>query len=263
MFRFLCVTNALDDKNGGGLFSDYLSGSSRIEHREFPVGPARDSPPIVGLGPSFTVIFNPGCSCTLVYTGRDQVLPLFVGLQNLHSTPGMPPIPEVALREVWAMVLILMGVVGSGKTSVGRLLAQRLRWKFADADDFHPPANVEKIRHGISLNDEDRQPWLKLLRANIANWSSTGVSVVLACSALKERYRQELATGPDVQFVYLKGSADLIARRLHLRQGHFADGQILASQLADLEEPQAAVSVDIDKPPEQIVTEIREKLHLA
>jgi gluconokinase len=161
------------------------------------------------------------------------------------------------------MILIVMGVVGSGKTSVGRLLAQQLGWKFADADDFHSPANIKKIRHGISLSDDDRRPWLRLLRANIANWSSAEVSVVLACSALKQSYRQELATGPDVQFVYLKGSADLIARRLHLRQGHFADGQILASQLADLEEPQAAITVDIDKPPEQIVTEIREKLHLA
>lgn len=161
------------------------------------------------------------------------------------------------------MILILMGVVGSGKTSVGRLLAQRLRWKFADADDFHPAANIEKIRHGVPLNDEDRRPWLKLLRANIVNWSSTGVSVVLACSALKESYRQELNAGPDVRFVYLKGSADLIARRLQSRQGHFADGQILASQLADLEEPRAAVTVDIDKPPEKIATEIQEKLHLA
>jgi gluconokinase len=159
------------------------------------------------------------------------------------------------------MILILMGVVGAGKTSVGRLLAEQLHWKFADADDFHPPANVEKIRHGISLNDDDRRPWLRLLRDNIANWSAAGVGVVLACSALKESYRQELTTGPDVQFVYLKGSADLIARRLRLRQGHFADGQILASQLADLEEPQAAITVDIDKPLEQIVTEIREKLH--
>lgn len=161
------------------------------------------------------------------------------------------------------MILIVMGVVGSGKTTVGRLLAQQLQWKFADADDFHPAANVEKIRQGIPLTDADRRPWLRLLRANIANWSSAGASIVLACSALKERYRQELTTGPAVQFVYLKGSPDLIARRLHSRQGHFADGQILASQLADLEEPKAVVTVDIDKPPEQIVTEIREKLQLA
>ncbi len=161
------------------------------------------------------------------------------------------------------MIVILMGVVGAGKTSVGTLLAQQLQWKFADADDFHPPANIEKIRHGIALNDDDRRPWLRLLRAQIENWISAGVSAVLACSALKETYRQELSAGSKVQFVYLKGNADLIARRLRLRHGHFADAQILASQLADLEEPQAVVTVDIDKPLKQIVCEIREKLHLA
>ena len=161
------------------------------------------------------------------------------------------------------MIVILMGVVGAGKTTVGRLLAQQLQWKFADADDFHPESNIEKIRQGISLNDDDRGPWLKLLRVTIANWSSAGVSVVLACSALKESYRQELTTGPEVRFVYLKGSPDLIAHRLCSRQGHFADGQILVSQIADLEEPHEAITVDVDKPPQQIVTEIREKLHLA
>ena len=161
------------------------------------------------------------------------------------------------------MIVILMGVVGVGKTTVGRLLAQQLKWKFADADDFHPAANIEKIRQGIALNDDDRRPWLKVLRASIANWSSAAVNVVLACSALKENYRQQLTTGPDVRFVYLKGSADLIARRLRSRQGHFADGQILVSQIADLEEPEAAIAVDVDKPPEQIVAEIRKKLGLS
>ena len=161
------------------------------------------------------------------------------------------------------MIVILMGVVGAGKTTVGRLLAQQLKWEFADADDFHPAANIEKIRQGIALNDDDRRPWLKLLRASIANWSSAAVNVVLACSALKENYRQQLTTGPDVRFVYLKGSADLIARRLRSRQGHFADGQILVSQIADLEEPEAAIALDVDKPPEQIVAEIRKKLGLS
>jgi gluconokinase len=161
------------------------------------------------------------------------------------------------------MILILMGVVGSGKTTVGCLLAQQLHWKFADADDFHPAANIEKIRQGVALNDGDRRPWLELLRTNIETWSSAGVNVVLACSALKESYRKELTTGPDVQFVYLKGSADLIARRLGSREGHFAGAQILAAQLADLEEPKSAIAVDIDKRPEQIVSEIRNKLHLA
>ena len=111
------------------------------------------------------------------------------------------------------MIAIVMGVTGSGKTSVGRLLAQQLGWEFADADDFHPSANVEKIARGIPLTDEDRAPWLERLRIQIANWIVNGQNAVLACSALKRTYRQELSVGPEVRFVYLKGSAELIARR--------------------------------------------------
>ena len=161
------------------------------------------------------------------------------------------------------MIVIVMGVVGAGKTTVGRLLAEQLGWQFADADDFHSLANVEKIRQGISLNDDDRRPWLERVRLAITGWIGEDENVVLACSALKHSYRQELAVGPDVRFVYLKGDADLIARRLRSRQGHFANEQILASQFADLEEPEAAVTVEIASPPEQIVTEIRRKLRLA
>jgi gluconokinase len=161
------------------------------------------------------------------------------------------------------MILIVMGVVGAGKTVVGRLLAAQLGWEFADADDYHPGTNVEKIRHGIPLNDEDRRPWLKRLRAAITDWSLRGRNGVLACSALKRSYRDELTIGPEVHFVYLKGNADLIAQRLRARQRHFAGDQILASQFADLEEPETAVTVDIALPPEQIVAEIRERLGLA
>jgi len=153
-------------------------------------------------------------------------------------------------------------VTGSGKTSVGRLLAQQLGWEFADADDFHPSANVEKIARGIPLTDEDRGPWLERLRIQIANWIANGQNAVLACSALKRTYRQELSVGPEVRFVYLKGSPELIAQRLRLRRGHFADEKILASQFADLEEPEAAVTVDISQTPEKIVAEIRERLGL-
>ena len=160
------------------------------------------------------------------------------------------------------MIAIVMGVTGSGKTSVGRLLAQQLGWEFADADDFHPSANVEKIARGIPLTDEDRAPWLERLRIQITNWIVTGQNAVLACSALKRTYRQELNVGPDVRFVYLKGSPELIARRLRLRRGHFADEKILASQFTDLEEPEAAVTVDISQTPEKIVAEIRERLGL-
>ncbi|MGA7506272.1 MAG: gluconokinase [Candidatus Sulfotelmatobacter sp.] len=160
------------------------------------------------------------------------------------------------------MIVVIMGVVGAGKTTVGRLLAEQLGWQFADADDYHPPANIQKIRQGIPLNDEDRCPWLQRLRALIADWISQRHSAVLACSALKRGYRDELHIGPEVRFVYLRGSAELIAQRLHARHGHFADDQILASQFADLEEPESAVSVDIAQTPERIVAEIRQKLGL-
>jgi gluconokinase len=121
---------------------------------------------------------------------------------------------------------------------------------------------VEKIRRGIALTDDDREPWLQALREAITRWISQGRNVVLACSALKRVYRRELEVGPEVRFVYLKGSVDLIAERLRLRKGHFADDKILASQFADLEEPEGAVTVDIAATPQQIVAEIRKKLGL-
>jgi gluconokinase len=161
------------------------------------------------------------------------------------------------------MIVIVMGVVGAGKTTVGRLLAEQCRWEFADADDFHPSSNVEKIRHGIALDDEDREPWLERLRAEISEWIGEKRNAVLACSALKRSYRRELEVGPEVRFVYLKGTTDLIAQRLQARQGHFAGEQILTSQFADLEEPKLAVTVEIASTPQQIVAEIREKLGLA
>jgi gluconokinase len=171
------------------------------------------------------------------------------------------------------MIVIVMGVTGAGKTTVGRLLAERSGWDFADADDFHPAANVEKMRRGVALSDDDRQPWLKSLRATITRWIPEKRNVVLACSALKRSYRRELAAGPEVRFVYLKGSAELIAERLRARQGHFAGEQILAGQFADLEEPieansaeadpETSVTVEIAATPQQIVAEIRRKLGLA
>jgi gluconokinase len=161
------------------------------------------------------------------------------------------------------MIVIVMGVVGAGKTTIARLLAEQLRWNFADADDYHPAANVEKIRRGIALDDDDRRPWLERLRAAITQWIAEGRNVVLACSALKRSYRQELDVGSEVRFVYLKGDASLIAKRLRAREGHFAGEQILASQFADLEEPEGAVIAEIDATPQQIVSGIRERLGLA
>lgn len=160
------------------------------------------------------------------------------------------------------MILIVMGVVGSGKTTVGRLLAGQLGWEFADADDFHSASNIEKIRCGIPLDDRDREPWLNRLREAIADWIAQSRNVVLACSALKRSYRERLYVGPQVRFVYLKGTAALIAERLRARHGHFADEKILQSQLADLEEPESALAVDIAESPAQIVDKIRTGLGL-
>ncbi|MBZ5680916.1 MAG: gluconokinase [Acidobacteriia bacterium] len=161
------------------------------------------------------------------------------------------------------MILIVMGVVGAGKTTVGRLLAQELGWQFADADDFHLPANIERIRRGIPLSDDDRRPWLGRLREFLLDCSTRRCDLVLACSALKQSYRQELQIGPEVRFVYLKGRADLIAGRLRSRQGHFADEQILASQFSELEEPEGAITVEIVDSPTEIVGDIRRQLSLA
>ena len=160
------------------------------------------------------------------------------------------------------MIVIIMGVVGAGKTTVGKLLSSQLGYEFRDADDFHSPANVEKIRRGIALSDEDREPWLDRLREAIVGWMAAGNNVVLACSALKRAYRTKLCAGPQVHFVYLKGSAALIGERLLARHGHFAGESILASQLADLEEPKKAVTIEIHDTPERIVAEIRKGLHL-
>ena len=160
------------------------------------------------------------------------------------------------------MIVIVMGVVGAGKSTIGKLLATQLGWEFSDADDFHPQSNVEKIRHGIALTDQDRGPWLDRLRAAIARWISDHHNVVLACSALKRTYRAMLSVGAEITFVYLKGSGALIAERLHARHGHFATESILASQFADLEEPIDAFTVDISGSPEEVVAEIRKRLGL-
>jgi gluconokinase len=155
-----------------------------------------------------------------------------------------------------------MGVVGSGKTTVGSLLAEKLGWQFADADDFHPPENIQKISHGIALTDADRAPWLAALRSAIEKWNAQSQNCVLACSALKHAYREELRAG-DVHFVYLKGDAQLISERLHARQGHFASDSILESQFADLQEPKDALPVNIAQTPAAIAAEIIDKLKLA
>jgi len=158
------------------------------------------------------------------------------------------------------MIVIVMGVVGAGKSTIGRMLAAALHCEFFDADDFHPASNVEKIRRGISLTDADRAPWLARLREAITELISGQQNAVLACSALKRSYRDQLAVSSEVKFVYLKGTSALIAERLRARHGHFADEQILSSQFADLEEPNEAIAVDIAAAPSEIVEKIRKQL---
>jgi gluconokinase len=151
------------------------------------------------------------------------------------------------------MVIVLMGVSGAGKTTVGRLLAQALGAEFAEGDAYHPPENVEKMRRGIALQDADRWPWLQTLAAQIERWLAAGTTVVLACSALKQRYRDVLAKGrPAVRFVHLKGDKTLIRHRLGGRRGHYMPASLLDSQFAALEPPSDAITVDVAGTPEAI-----------
>ena len=164
------------------------------------------------------------------------------------------------------MIILLMGPAGSGKTTVGKLLAFALSWEFADGDDFHSPANREKMSRGIGLSDEDRIPWLDAIRDAMQKWQAQGRNVVLACSALKRSYREMLgihSNAQNVKLVYLKGTYDLLLERLRSRKGHYATEQLLASQLADLEEPTDAITIDVAKSPEEIVSEIRRRLSLS
>jgi gluconokinase len=161
------------------------------------------------------------------------------------------------------MVLIVMGVAGSGKTTVGQLLARSLGWRFDDADDLHAPANREKMSRGIALTDEDRGPWLEDVRNRIADYVARGTCAVIACSALKQSYRDLLLVNPaEVKIVYLKGERRLIEERLAHRRGHFFDRQLLQSQFDALEEPSDAVVEDIARSPQTIVESLRAKLAL-
>ena len=157
------------------------------------------------------------------------------------------------------MIVVLMGVSGSGKTTIGTLLAEREGAVFADADDYHPLANKQKMASGQPLNDDDRQPWLETLNQLLQGWYESGKSGVLACSALKEKYRATLSAGMPkgtVTIVLLDGSRELIAERLAARKHEYMNAKLLDSQLATLEPPADALRVVNDRPPEEVVEEI-------
>ena len=163
------------------------------------------------------------------------------------------------------MIVIVFGVSGAGKTTIGELLAEELGWQFYEADDFHPRANIEKMRSGRPLTDEDRWPWLELLREQITRSLAAKENAVLACSALKRAYRKRLNVSDDVKFVFLRGDCALIERQLRRRRGHFMNPALLQSQFADLEEPQPdedVLTIDLGRSPQELVDEITAKLGL-
>lgn len=164
------------------------------------------------------------------------------------------------------MIVIVFGVSGAGKTTIGKLFAEELGWGFLEADDFHPRGNIEKMRSGRPLTDEDRWPWLERLREQITHSLATKENAVLACSALKRAYRERLRVSDDVKFVFLHGDYALIEKQLQNRRGHFMNPALLKSQFTDLEEPKpgdGTITIELGRSPQQVVEEIKAKLGLA
>jgi gluconokinase len=164
------------------------------------------------------------------------------------------------------VIVIVFGVSGAGKTTIGKLLAERLGWKFYESDDFHPRANIEKMHRGRPLTDEDRHPWLERLREQITRSLAAREDAVLACSALKRAYRERLRVSDDVRFVFLRGNYALIGQQLSRRRGHFMNPALLKSQFADLEEPgrgEGVLRIALGRTPKELVEEIKVKLSLA
>ena len=161
------------------------------------------------------------------------------------------------------MIVLVMGTTGAGKTTVGKLLAQKLIWTFLDADDFHPAANIAKMKEGIPLTDADRVPWLEAIHAELVRQGAASKDCVLACSALKNSYRETIGAGLSMKIVYLKGSYEEMRAHILARHGHFAGEGILAGQFRDLEEPSDAIVVSVRDTPGEIVEEVLKELKLA
>lgn len=187
----------------------------------------------------------------------------------MRNRPEAPPDPTLGARKwngLWfarQVIVILMGVAGSGKTTVGTLLAQRLGWRFIEADDYHSSQEIQHMLAGQPLSDAERQPWLAQLRQVLADCLARNESAVLACSALRESYRRQLTVDAQaVRFVYLKGDPAVIRQRLRSRSGHFAKENLLASQYATLEEPADAVTIAVDDDPARLAQLISDALGL-
>jgi gluconokinase len=164
------------------------------------------------------------------------------------------------------VIVIVFGVSGAGKTTIGKLLAEQLGWRFLEADDFHPRGNIEKMRSGCPLIDEDRWPWLERLRERITRALAAKENAVLACSALKRGYRECLRVSDDVKVVFLRGDYQLIEDQLRRRRGHFMNPDLLRSQFTDLEEPEAdedVLTIELGRTPHELVEEIKTRLRLA
>src|SRR5438105_3468918 len=187
---------------------------------------------------------------------------VFGSAASTHFVLASPQPGGVTLEPMVgnSMIIIVMGVAGSGKTTIGTALAAALGCNFVDGDSLHPKENIEKMSHGIPLTDADRAPWLATIRAHIQQAATGKQCLVVASSALKQRYRDFLSQGVPVTWIYLKGSPELIAERLQHRKNHYAKADLLPSQFATLEEPSEAIVVDISPPPETIVKQILAEL---
>jgi carbohydrate kinase (thermoresistant glucokinase family) len=187
-----------------------------------------------------------------------QSKPIQTMFDFIDYDEGRDPVTERAWEPRPPLVVLIMGVAGSGKTTVGSELAAALGWSFRDADDFHPPANIAKMSAGIPLTDEDRAPWLAAIRAYVDTSLARGENAVVTCSALKESYRQAVVSDPArVKLVYLHGDFALLLQRLSQRQGHFMKESMLRSQFEALEPPRDALTLDAAEPPDELIADVR------